>query len=362
MPNVLISEQTILVTGGAGFIGSNFVLDWIREERGHVVTLDKLTYAGNLANLASLESEPRHTFVRGDICDPELVLSLLRRHKPRAVVHFAAESHVDRSISDPGEFVRTNVNGTLNLLQQSHTYWDSLDAQEKENFRFLHVSTDEVYGTLGPDDPAFTEQTPYAPNSPYAASKAGSDHLVRAYRHTFGFPTLTTNCSNNYGPFQFPEKLIPLVLLKALDGEPLPVYGDGQNVRDWLFVLDHCEGIRTVLAKGKLGETYNIGGSNERKNINVVTTICDILDELRPSATIGPRRKLITFVKDRPGHDRRYAIDATKIRRELGWSPKTSFEPGIRATVEWYLANLNWVKDVRSGAYLDWLELNYKER
>jgi dTDP-glucose 4,6-dehydratase len=358
----MASHQTILVTGGAGFIGSNFVLDWIRNESGSVVNLDKLTYAGNLGNLTSLESEPRHTFVRGDICDPELVLSLLRQHKPSAVVHFAAESHVDRSISDPGEFVLTNVNGTLNLLQQSRTYWDNLDSEQKQKFRFLHVSTDEVYGTLSADDPAFTEETPYAPNSPYAASKAGSDHLVRAWHHTFGFPTLTTNCSNNYGPFQFPEKLIPLVLLKALDGEPLPVYGDGQNIRDWLYVLDHCEGIRTVLASGKLGETYNIGGSNERKNIDVVTTICDILDELRPHATIGSRRSLITYVKDRPGHDRRYAIDATKIRRELGWAPKTSFEPGIRATVEWYLANLKWVNDVRSGAYLDWLELNYKER
>src|SRR5271170_1802448 len=357
-----VSNQPILVTGGAGFIGSNFVLDWIREESGSVINLDKLTYAGNLGNLVSLENEPRHIFVRGDICDPELVLSLLQRHKPRAVVHFAAESHVDRSISDPGEFVRTNVNGTLNLLQQSRAYWADLDAPERESFRFLHVSTDEVYGTLGPDDPAFTELTPYAPNSPYAASKAGADHLVRAYHHTFGFPTLTTNCSNNYGPFQFPEKLIPLVLLKALDGEPLPVYGDGQNVRDWLYVLDHCEGIRTVLAKGNPGETYNIGGSNERKNIDVVTTICDILDELKPDPAICPRRGLIAIVKDRPGHDRRYAIDASKIRRELGWTPQTSFEPGIRATVEWYLANLDWVKDVRSGAYLDWLELNYKER
>jgi dTDP-glucose 4,6-dehydratase len=362
MENSHASQRPILVTGGAGFIGSNFVLDWIHKESGGVVNLDKLTYAGNLGNLTSLEGEPRHTFVRGDICDPELVASLLQRHKPRAVVHFAAESHVDRSISDPGEFVLTNVNGTLNLLQQSRTYWDGLDAEEKQSFRFLHVSTDEVYGTLDADDPAFTEETPYAPNSPYAASKAGSDHLVRAWHHTFGFPTLTTNCSNNYGPFQFPEKLIPLVLLKALDGEPLPVYGDGQNVRDWLYVLDHCEGIRTVLATGKVGETYNIGGSNERKNIDVVTTICDILDELRPSATIGSRRSLITYVKDRPGHDRRYAIDATKVRRELGWAPKTSFEPGIRATVEWYLANLKWVNDVRSGAYLDWLELNYKER
>jgi dTDP-glucose 4,6-dehydratase len=356
------SKQTILVTGGAGFIGSNFVLDWMRTEPGDVITLDKLTYAGNLGNLASLEDEPRHTFVRGDICDPELVLSLLLRHKPDAVVHFAAESHVDRSISDPGEFVRTNVNGTLNLLQQSRAYWDSLDAEQKESFRFLAVSTDEVYGTLGPHDPPFTEETPYAPNSPYAASKAGSDHLVRAWHHTFGLPTLTTNCSNNYGPYHFPEKLIPLVILKALDGEPLPVYGDGQNVRDWLYVLDHCEGIRTVLAAGKPGETYNIGGSNERKNIDVVTTICDILDELRPSSIIGSRRSLITYVKDRPGHDRRYAIDATKIRRELGWAPKTSFEPGIRETVEWYLANLSWVNDVRSGTYLDWLELNYKER
>jgi dTDP-glucose 4,6-dehydratase len=362
MASALASPQPILVTGGAGFIGSNFVLDWIRAEPGPVVNLDKLTYAGNLGNLASLEGEPRHTFVRGDICDPELVLSLLERHKPRAVVHFAAESHVDRSISDPGEFVRTNVNGTLNLLLQSRAYWETLEGDAKQSFRFLHVSTDEVYGTLEADDPAFTERTPYAPNSPYAASKAGSDHLVRAWHHTFGFPTLTTNCSNNYGPFQFPEKLIPLVLLKALDGEPLPVYGDGQNVRDWLYVLDHCEGIRTVLATGKLGETYNIGGSNERKNIDVVTTICDILDELRPDEKIGPRRSLITYVKDRPGHDRRYAIDAAKIRADLGWTPKTAFEPGIRATVEWYLANLDWVKDVRSGAYQDWLELNYKER
>ncbi len=358
----IVPEQKILVTGGAGFIGSNFVLDWMREGPCPVVTLDKLTYAGNLANLSTLENDPRHTFVRGDICDPELVLALLRQHKPWAVVHFAAETHVDRSIGDPGEFVRTNVNGTLNLLQQSRTYWDALDSQERENFRFLHVSTDEVYGTLAPDDPAFSEQTPYAPNSPYAASKAGSDHLVRAWHHTYGFPTLTTNCSNNYGPFQFPEKLVPLVLLKALEGEPLPVYGDGQNVRDWLYVLDHCEGIRAVLAEGRLGETYNIGGSNERKNIDVVTTICDILDELTPSSAIGPRRELITFVKDRPGHDRRYAIDATKIRSELGWIPKTSFELGIRKTIEWYLANMNWVRDVRSGAYLDWLELNYKER
>ena len=362
MAGTSAAHQPVLVTGGAGFIGSNFVLDWIRKEPGEVINLDKLTYAGNLGNLASLEKEARHIFVRGDICDTELVRSLLERHKPRAVVHFAAESHVDRSITDPGEFVHTNVNGTLNLLQQSRDYWEGLDPEQKQGFRFLHVSTDEVYGTLNTDDSAFTEETPYAPNSPYAASKAGSDHLVRAWHHTFGFPTLTTNCSNNYGPFQFPEKLIPLVVLKALDGEPLPVYGDGQNIRDWLYVLDHCDGIRTVLAAGKPGETYNIGGSNERKNIDVVTTICDILDELRPDPAIGSRRSLITFVKDRPGHDRRYAIDASKVRRELGWTPKTSFEPGIRATVEWYLANINWVKNVRSGAYLDWLELNYKER
>jgi dTDP-glucose 4,6-dehydratase len=334
----------------------------MKTQQASIVNLDKLTYAGNLGNLASLQGDPRHTFVRGDIRDPELVLELLQRYKPAAVVHFAAESHVDRSISDPAEFVRTNVNGTLNLLQQSRAYLDSLDPEQRDQFRFLHVSTDEVYGTLSSDAPAFTEKTPYAPNSPYAASKAGSDHLVRAYHHTYGFPTLTTNCSNNYGPFQFPEKLIPLVLLKALEGGSLPVYGDGQNVRDWLYVLDHCEGIRTVLAKGKLGETYNIGGSHERKNIDVVTTICDILDELRPDGKIGRRRKLITYVKDRPGHDRRYAIDASKIRTELGWTPRTSFEPGIRATIEWYLANLDWVRNVRSGAYLEWLELNYKER
>jgi dTDP-glucose 4,6-dehydratase len=355
-------EESILVTGGAGFIGSNFVLGWLAHEQGSVVNLDKLTYAGNLANLASLEGNPRHIFVRGDIGDAELVRSLLTRYRPRAVVHFAAESHVDRSITDPGEFVRTNVNGTLNMLQQARSYWDSLEGAERERFRFLHVSTDEVYGTLGPGDPAFTETTPYAPNSPYAASKAGSDHLVRAWHHTFGMPTLTTNCSNNYGPFQFPEKLIPLVILKALEGESLPVYGDGCNVRDWLYVADHCEGIRMVLAKGRRGETYNIGGSNERRNLDVVTTICGILDELKPDAAIGERRKLITFVKDRPGHDRRYAIDAAKIRRELGWTPRTAFETGIRSTIEWYLANLDWVRDVRSGAYHEWLELNYKER
>jgi dTDP-glucose 4,6-dehydratase len=352
----------ILVTGGAGFIGSNFVLDWFRSEPDEIVTLDKLTYAGNLRNLDSLADDPRHTFLQGDICDQQLVGDLLAAHRPRAIVHFAAESHVDRSICDPGEFVRTNVQGTLNLLQQARGFWAELDEAQRARFRFLHVSTDEVYGTLGPADPAFTELTPYAPNSPYAASKAGSDHLVRAYHHTFGLPTLTTNCSNNYGPFQFPEKLIPLVLLNALEGKPLPVYGDGKNIRDWLYVVDHCAGIRTVLRRGMPGETYNIGGRNEKTNLDVVTTICDILDELRPDAAIGPRRNLITYVKDRPGHDRRYAIDAAKIQRELGWAPQTRFEDGIRKTVEWYLAHMGWVDEVRSGTYQEWLQQNYRGR
>lgn len=362
MPNSTASSHVILVTGGAGFIGSNFVLEWMQREQGSIVTLDDLTYAGNLHNLASLASEPRHTFVKGDICDIELVRSLLAKHKPKAIVHFAAESHVDRSISDPRSFIRANIEGTLTLLQEAHAYWQALDTAEQERFRFLHVSTDEVYGSLGPGDPAFTELTPYAPNSPYAASKAGSDHLVRAYYHTFGLPVLTTNCSNNYGPFQFPEKLIPLMILNALEGKPLPVYGDGQNVRDWLYVQDHCEGIRMVLDKGRPGETYNIGGSNERKNLEVVNAICDIVDELAPALGTGPRRGLITYVKDRPGHDRRYAIDATKIRRELGWSPGTTFEDGIRATVQWYLDHMDWVNEVRTGAYQDWLQINYKER
>ena len=355
-------NDTILVTGGAGFIGSNFVLDSLSREQGNIVTLDKLTYAGNLRNLESVNGDARHTFVQGDICDADLVADLLRTHRPRAIVHFAAESHVDRSINEPGEFVRTNVQGTLNLLERSRRFRAELDAAEREQFRFLHVSTDEVYGSLGPSDRAFTELTPYAPNSPYAATKAASDHLVRAYHHTYGLPTLTTNCSNNYGPFHFPEKLIPLVLLNALEGKPLPVYGDGQNVRDWLYVLDHCAGIRCVLAKGRPGETYNIGGRNERRNIDVVTAICDILDELRPDGAIGPRSNLITYVKDRPGHDRRYAIDAGKIQAELGWAPQTSFEQGIRLTIEWYLAHMDWVNDVRSGAYHEWMQLNYKGR
>jgi dTDP-glucose 4,6-dehydratase len=355
-------NDTILVTGGAGFIGSNFVLDWIRLESGQVVNLDKLTYAGNPQNLASLAGNHRHIFAQGDICDADLVAGLLATHRPRAIVHFAAESHVDRSINEPGEFVRTNVQGTLNLLQKAREFWTELDEEQRAEFRFLHVSTDEVYGSLGPADPAFTERTPYAPNSPYAASKAGSDHLVRAYRHTYGLPTLTTNCSNNYGPFQFPEKLIPLVLLNALEGKPLPVYGDGLNVRDWLYVLDHCAAIRCVLAKGRPGETYNIGGQSERTNLHVVTTICDLLDELMPDAAIGSRRKLVTYVKDRPGHDRRYAIDSAKIQRELGWTPLTGFEQGIRQTIEWYLANMEWVGEVRSGAYHEWMQLNYKGR
>ena len=354
--------DTILVTGGAGFIGSNFVLEWFRHGAGTVVTLDKLTYAGNLKNLSSLAGEPRHIFVRGDICDADLVGALLKSHRPRAVVHFAAESHVDRSIQEPDEFVRTNVQGTLNLLEKSRRFWAELDESRRAQFRFLHVSTDEVYGSLRPSDPAFTESSPYAPNSPYAASKAGADHLVRAYHHTFGLPAVTTNCSNNYGPFQFPEKLIPLVLINALEGKPLPIYGDGMNVRDWLYVPDHCAGIRCALEKGRPGETYNIGGRSEMTNLQVVNTVCEILDELRPDPAIGSRSSLITFVKDRPGHDRRYAIDATKIQNELGWRPQTSFEQGIRQTIEWYLANMDWVNDVRSGAYHEWMQLNYGGR
>jgi dTDP-glucose 4,6-dehydratase len=355
-------KDAILVTGGAGFIGSNFVLTWVSEAASTVVNLDALTYAGNRNNLSSLDGNPRHVFVKGDICDQPLIASLLKEHKPRAIVHFAAESHVDRSISGPEAFLQTNVFGTFSLLQQAKIYWDALPPEEKPRFRFLHVSTDEVYGTLNPEDPAFSETTPYAPNSPYAASKASSDHFVRAYFHTYGLPVLTTNCSNNYGPYQFPEKLIPLVILNALEGKPLPVYGDGKNVRDWLFVEDHCSAIRTVLEKGRVGETYNIGGSSERQNIEVVTAICDILDELRPDAKLGSRRKLITYVKDRPGHDRRYAINADKIAGELGWKPSQAFEGGIRSTVEWFLNHMDWVDDVRSGAYKQWIEQNYAER
>jgi dTDP-glucose 4,6-dehydratase len=359
------TSDSILVTGGAGFIGSSFVLSWLEAGRGPVVNLDLLTYAGNPANLASLSGNPDYLFARGDICDAELVAGLLRRHRPRAIVHFAAESHVDRSITSPEAFIRTNVQGTFVLLEQARAYWTSLDQAGQEAFRFLHVSTDEVYGTLGPKDPAFSETTAYAPNSPYAASKAGSDHLARAYFHTFHVPVLTTNCSNNYGPYQFPEKLIPLMILNALEGKPLPVYGDGKNVRDWLYVEDHCAAIRTVLAKGRPGETYNIGGMSERANIDVVRTLCDLVDEMRPA---GPepgavsRRSLITFVKDRPGHDRRYAIDASKITRELGWTPAEQFESGLRKTVRWYLENSAWVASVRTGAYREWIEKNYSQR
>jgi dTDP-glucose 4,6-dehydratase len=355
-------QETILVTGGVGFIGSNFVLGWMSGTGKPVVVVDALTYAGNAANLDSLRGDPRYTLAQGDICNAELAGALLREHRPRAIVHFAAESHVDRSIVAPDAFIRTNVYGTFTLLEQAKAYWNELDEADRRAFRFLHVSTDEVYGTLGPEDPAFSETTPYAPNSPYAASKAASDHLVRAYHHTFGLPTLRTNCSNNYGPFQFPEKLIPLMIQNALEGKPLPVYGDGGNVRDWLFVEDHCAAIRAVLERGRVGETYNIGGNSERKNLDVVETICDLVDEMSPSAALESRRKLITFVKDRPGHDRRYAIDATKIARELGWQPAEQFESGLRRTVRWYLDHQEWVNSVRTGAYLHWMEQNYAER
>ncbi len=349
-------QETILVTGGAGFIGSNFVHRYLAEEDASVVVLDALTYAGVEKNLEAVANEPRFQFVRGDINDEALVQRLLETFQPRAIVHFAAESHVDRSIVGPDAFINTNIHGTFNLLQCARRYF-AADPEVRKNFRFLHVSTDEVYGTLGPNDPPFTESTPYAPNSPYSASKAASDHLVRAYHHTYGLPTLITNCSNNYGPYQFPEKLIPLVLLNAVEGKPLPVYGDGLNVRDWLYVEDHCDAIRAVLAKGRPGETYNIGGNSEMKNIDVVKTICAILDELRPAAT--PRASLITHVKDRPGHDRRYAIDASKVRKEIGWVPKETFASGIRKTVEWFLANPEWVEHVRSGEYKKWVAAHY---
>lgn len=355
-------NDTILVTGGVGFIGSNFVLEWIAKTEARVVNLDLLTYAGNRRNLQSIENHPRHTFIKGDIGDEALVGALLREHRPRAILNFAAESHVDRSITGPSAFMQTNILGTFALLEQAKVYWESLATNMKDAFRFLHVSTDEVYGTLQPEAPGFQETTPYAPNSPYAASKASSDMLVRAWHHTYGLPVLTTNCSNNYGPYQFPEKLIPLMILNAFEGKPLPVYGDGQNIRDWLFVEDHCAAIRRVLEKGRVGETYNIGGNSERKNIDVVTTICDVLDQVSPNTSIGGRRKLITYVKDRPGHDRRYAIDATKIARELNWRPMQQFESGIRKTIDWYLTHLDWVDDVRSGAYQKWIELNYAER
>jgi dTDP-glucose 4,6-dehydratase len=356
--------MTILVTGGAGFIGSNFVLEWFKDASvagESVVNLDALTYAGNLENLASLEGNSKHQFVKGDITDAELVRRLIAEHKPRAIIHFAAESHVDRSIHGPGAFVKTNVEGTFVLLEAARAYWQGLEDPEKSAFRFHHVSTDEVYGSLKPTDPAFSETNPYEPNSPYSASKAASDHLVRAWHHTYGLPVVTTNCSNNYGPHHFPEKLIPLMIVNALAGKPLPVYGDGQQIRDWLYVTDHCSAIRAVLAGGRLGETYNIGGWNEKANIDIVRTICALLDELRPDPA-GSYARLITYVKDRPGHDRRYAIDARKIERELGWRPAETFETGIRKTVEWYLTNADWVARVQSGAYRDWVARNYESR
>jgi len=366
------SPQLILVTGGAGFIGSNFVLDWFEQLDGDavrqthasaaLVNLDKLTYAGNAGNLAALRGRPDYTFVHGDICDGGLVARLLAQHRPAAIVHFAAESHVDRSISAPDAFLHTNIDGTFTLLQAARVYYDSLAGEERERFRFLHVSTDEVYGTLQPDDPAFSESTPYAPNSPYAASKAASDHLVRAWHHTYGLPTLITNCSNNYGPLHFPEKLIPLMLTHALAGKPLPVYGDGQQVRDWLYVRDHCSAIRAVLEGGRPGETYNVGGGNQRSNLEVVRTLCALLDELRPESLFAPHAQLIRFVTDRPGHDRRYAIDARKLEHELGWRAQETFESGLRKTVAWYLANSAWVENVTSGAYQNWVQQNYSRR
>jgi dTDP-glucose 4,6-dehydratase len=356
--------MTILVTGGAGFIGSNFVLEWFNDSAvadEALLNLDVLTYAGNLENLASVSRDSRHRFVQGDICDRALIDRLLAEHRPRAIVHFAAESHVDRSIHGPGAFIKTNVEGTFTLLEAARAYWNTLDASGKAGFRFHHVSTDEVYGSLKPEDPAFAETNPYEPNSPYSASKAASDHLVRAWHHTYGLPVVTTNCSNNYGPYHFPEKLIPLMIVNALAGKPLPVYGDGQQIRDWLYVTDHCSAIRAVLARGRLGETYNIGGWNEKANIDIVRTICALLDELRPDPA-GSYARLITYVKDRPGHDRRYAIDARKIERELGWRPAETFETGIRKTVAWYLENGDWVSRVQSGAYRDWVEKNYEAR
>ncbi|WP_174873376.1 dTDP-glucose 4,6-dehydratase [Vogesella oryzae] len=349
----------ILVTGGAGFIGANFVLDWLACEGEPVVNLDKLTYAGNLQTLSSLERDTRHHFIRGDIGDRDLVTSLLREHRPRAVVNFAAESHVDRSIHGPGDFIQTNVVGTFNLLEAVRGYWATLSEEERSSFRFLHVSTDEVYGTLAATDAPFSEANRYEPNSPYSASKAASDHLVRAWHHTYGLPVVTTNCSNNYGPYHFPEKLIPLVILNAIAGKTLPIYGDGQQIRDWLYVKDHCAAIRRVLAAGKVGETYNVGGWNEKANLDVVHTICTMLDELQPRSDGKPYAEQITFVADRPGHDRRYAIDARKLEQELGWNPAETFETGIRKTVAWYLANREWTDAVTSGSYRQWIDRQY---
>lgn len=351
--------MTILVTGGAGFIGSNFVHSWLRTNDEQVINLDKLTYAGNLSNLASLDGDARYRFVRGDIGDRELTERLLAEHKPRAVLNFAAESHVDRSILGPRQFVETNIVGTFNLLEAVRHYWMTLPVKQRGTFRFLHISTDEVYGSLGPTDPGFSEDHRCLPNSPYAASKAASDHLVRAWHYTYGLPVLTTNCSNNYGPYQFPEKLIPLVILNALSGKPLPIYGDGKQIRDWLYVEDHCSAILRVLNAGFVGETYNVGGRNENTNVDVVLAICAVLDELKPRSDGRSYADQICFVKDRPGHDRRYAIDARKIERDLGWKPQETFESGIRKTVEWYLSNQKWVDDVQTGEYRAWVEANY---
>ncbi len=363
----------ILVTGGAGFIGANFVLDWLAQSDETVINLDALTYAGNLQNLTSLATDQRHIFVHGDIGDSALVTSLLAQHQPRAIINFAAESHVDRSILGPEDFIQTNIVGTFRLLESVRAYWKGLNGETKQDFRFLHVSTDEVYGSLAKDEPAFSETRRYEPNSPYSASKAASDHLVRAYHHTYGLPVLTTNCSNNYGPYHFPEKLIPLMIVNALASKPLPVYGDGQQIRDWLYVKDHCSAIRRVLEAGRIGEVYNIGGCNEKTNIEIVHTVCALLDELRPLSTahsplttphlaLPTYRSLITYVADRPGHDRRYAIDASKIEHELGWRPTETFETGIRKTVQWYLDNQGWVSNVQSGAYRTWVEKNYQGR
>jgi len=351
----------IFVTGGAGFIGSNFVLDWLAQSDEVVVNLDKLTYAGNLENLASLEADSRHVFVKGDIGDSALVAELLASYQPRAVINFAAESHVDRSIHGPEEFIQTNIVGTFHLLEAVRAYWGNLPGEARSGFRFLHVSTDEVYGSLGKDDAAFTETHAYAPNSPYSASKAASDHLVRSYHHTYGLPVLTTNCSNNYGPYHFPEKLIPLMIVNALAGKPLPVYGDGQQIRDWLYVKDHCSAIREVLARGRVGEVYNVGGWNEKPNLDIVHALCQLLDELRPKADGGSYQSQIAYVKDRLGHDRRYAIDARKLESELGWKPAETFETGIRKTVAWYLANTGWVTNVQNGSYLEWTTKQYAQ-
>jgi dTDP-glucose 4,6-dehydratase len=351
--------MSIIVTGAAGFIGSNFVLNWLNKNKDKVIALDKLTYAGNLENLKSVENNLNYVFVKGDIGDSKLIAKLLQEHQPRAIVNFAAESHVDRSIHGPDDFMQTNIIGTYRLLEEARSYFTTLSEDAKKQFRFLHVSTDEVYGTLSLSDPAFKETNQFEPNSPYSASKAASDHLVRAWHHTYGLPVLTTNCSNNYGPYHFPEKLIPLCILKALQGQDLPIYGDGQQIRDWLYVIDHCNGIATVLEQGVVGETYNIGGWNEKANLEVVHTLCDLLDELKPRMDGKSYKEQITFVKDRPGHDRRYAIDATKISNELGWKPHETFDTGIRKTVKWYLDNQDWVKNVQSGEYQNWLTKNY---